>query len=166
MKKAVTVLLLLLSTIAYSSDQTLPKVSEPVSRSDVDESVKIKLVLGDKAYDLKSYTISYYRTDKAKTKGSNALSFTYPYLKNSIGITLISSSIDQELLNWILAPEQQAKDGQIIVTDIETNKTLKTILFTDANTYTFSESNNTNSHVNIVQFSSFSLDFSSISIRY
>lgn len=165
MKKTVIILLLLLSTIAYSSDQTLPKVSSPVSRSGFDEGVKIKLVLGDKTYELRSYSISYYRANKVKDN-SNVSSGVSPYQRNTLNVNLRSSKIDQELLNWLLSAEQQSKDGQIIVTDIDSAKTLKTVTFTGANTYSYNESNNNNSLGNNLQNASFSLNFSSIAIRY
>lgn len=168
MKKLVIVLMLIFSTIAYSTTKAFSRISYTILHSRFDEGVKIKLVLGNKTYYLQNYSIIYSRIDKTKNDAtsSNVFGGTYPYQKSNISVNLRSSKIDQELLDWILSAEQQTKDGQIIVTDGESGKTLKTITFTGANTAIYNENNNINNFGGNIQYTNFTLYYKTISIKY
>jgi hypothetical protein len=160
--------MLLLSTLTYSSAKTLSDFSYLKVVSDFDEGVKIKLVFNNKTYELQAYNLNYIRVDNSKSDvvSSNVSGYVYPYQKSNINLTLRSSKIDQELLNWLLSPDQQPKDGQIIVTDGDSGKILKTVTFTGSNTANYNENNNTNNFGGNLQFTSFSLSFKTISVKY
>jgi hypothetical protein len=168
MRKLVFVVLLLASTVNYSAAKTLAKFPYSKAKLNFDEGVKIKLILNNKTYELQGYNLTYVRVDNSKNDvtSSNILGVYYPYQKSNISLTLRSSKIDQELLNWLLSPEQQTKDGQIIVTDGDSGKTLKTVTFTGSNTASFNENSNTNNFGGNPQFTSFSLSFKTISVKY
>ncbi|MGI4727806.1 MAG: type VI secretion system tube protein TssD [Janthinobacterium lividum] len=168
MKRLVIAVMLLISTVLYSSANSLSGTYRTSVKSNFDESVKIKLILGNKTYELQSYSLTYFRPDNSKTNitSNDVLTAYSPYQKSNISIMLRSSKVDQELLNWLLAPEQQSKDGQIIVSDGDSGKILKTVTFTGANTASYNENNNTNTFGGNPQFSNFSLSYKSISVKY
>lgn len=155
--------MLFITTISYSSAKTAIKCSNFETNLIFDEGVKIKLILNGKTYELQAYNLTYVRDDHNKSDGPFLGS---SYQKSSINLTLRSSKIDQELLNWILSAQQDAKDGQIIVTDGDNGKTTKTVTFTGANTASYNENNNTNNFGGNLQFTNFSLSFKTIAVKY
>ncbi|RYY07661.1 MAG: hypothetical protein EOP43_02600 [Sphingobacteriaceae bacterium] len=168
MKKLVIIAMLLISTINNSSAKSLSGIFYSLLRLNFDEGVKIKLIFNNKTYELQSYNLNYNRVDNSKSDGAinNVPAYVYPYQKSNINLNLRSSKIDQELLNWLLSPEQQTKDGQIIVTDGDTGKILKTVTFTGSNTANYNENNNTGNFGGNLQFTSFSLSFKTISVKF
>ncbi|WP_299497967.1 type VI secretion system tube protein TssD [Mucilaginibacter sp.] len=87
---------------------------------------------------------------------------------NNISVTIKSSKIDQELMDWILSTDKEAKSGQIIITDGESGKTSKTITFTDlkASSYTENMYNNGAFNINIQPTTSFSMHFKTVNIKF
>src|SRR6187402_2696155 len=67
-----------------------------------DEGIKVKFTLGGKTYDLVNYTLNYTAIDRSRldAKPVNNLNNI-----NILSVTIKSSKIDQELMDWILSPE-------------------------------------------------------------
>ena len=125
-----------------------------------DEGVKIKLILGGKTYDLQSYSLSYFVADKQKAELS-----MYNYQTNAISMGMRSSKVDPEFIEWLINPAQQPKDGQIILTDAESGKIVRTINLTGVTTFSYTE-NNFNPNYNTNQITNFSLKYKAISIKF
>jgi Hemolysin coregulated protein Hcp (TssD) len=123
-----------------------------------EENPKIKLILDGKTYEVQNYNLAFYAPipDKPST--------TTLYQTNSINISIRSSKIDQDLLNWILAPDPAPKNGQIIIYDADTNKTIRTITLTGLKTGNYNENNNSN-FPNNNQYTILSLHYQSVGIK-
>ena len=131
-----------------------------------DEGIKVKLTLAGKTYDLVSYTLNYTAVDKSRLDAMpvNALNNI-----NVLSVTIKSSKIDQELIDWILSPDSFGKDGQIVITDGESGKTLKTLTFSFLKPNSYTEnyfSNNGNANGTILRATTaFSMHFGKVSIK-
>ena len=132
-----------------------------------DEGISIKLVLGNKTYDVISYNLNFTATDKEKSTPITTNGFSYMNQSNTIGITIRSSKIDQDFMNWLLSDNAEPKDGQLIITDNENGKLLKTITLTVLKSAFYNESmyNNGPMNNNIQATTNFTLRFKTVSIK-
>ncbi|MDB5287359.1 MAG: hypothetical protein JWR05_2308 [Mucilaginibacter sp.] len=146
-------------TVSFAANNSNGKPNPAFTKYAYDEGSKIKLIIGDKTYELQSYNLIYAITDKSKSD----LPPSNYFQTNNISFSIRSSKIDAEFINWILNPDQQSKDGQIIISDSETGKVTRTITFTGAKTNTYTENNYTANNIN--QYTNFSLKYKTLSIK-
>ena len=141
MKKHITLIILSVFFLAANAKTTSFPIPVTKTRSYAEEGIKVKLILGGKTYDLITYNLNYSAADKSKQDIPVSPS---PLLLNngvnSVNVTIRSSKIDQDLMDWILSPDSNTKDGQIIITDADAGKTLKTITFSSLKPANYNES--------------------------
>ncbi len=168
MKKHITLIIFSFIFLA-SNAKPLPL---PVNTKIIaDEGIKLKLTLSGKTYDLISYNLNYIAADKSKqdAPGSTSIittSILAPTV-NNLNVSLRTSKLDQELMDWILTPNGSEKDGQIQIIDADAGKVLKTISFNSLKPANYTESfyNNGGINVNIQTTSTFNMHFTKISIK-
>lgn len=132
-----------------------------------DEGTKLKLILGNKTYDISGYMFNYvYQIPVDKTNSNNGVATNiFGNQTNNINITIRSVKVNQELMDWILSAGKEPKDGQIIVTDAESGKVTRTITFTGLIATTYSE-NASNLFVNYAQNNiNFGMHFKTVNIK-
>jgi len=128
----------------------------------MDEGSKITLKIGDKTYDIQMYNLSYHPKTAKERNESTFVNNT----SNTISISIRSSKLDQEFIDWIFAVDQQPKDGQIIVYDGDSDKVIKTITFTGATTSSYNEGFNIASFgLNNSRTTTFGLRYKTVSIK-
>lgn len=167
MKKQLILLTLCTGLLAFNTNATrLPATHHAsLTKTIFDEGTKAKLVLGGKTYDVITYNLNFTALDK--TKGTDVPLQTYPGLNvfNGITLSIRSAKIDQELLDWLTSTDGAPKDGQIIITDVETGKTLKTLNLSGLRPSTY----NDNYYSNVTSYgqgnTSFGLRFAKVSIK-
>lgn len=166
MKKLRSIILILMFLPATSTVAHSLTVVHSHNKSNVqaEEGIKIKMTLGNKTYDLQSYSLNFYRPEKTPAETPSSI---YGNLSSTITISIRSSKIDQELLDWMLAPEAIGKDGQIVVSDAESGKVLRTVTFTGVKTANYNENIMTNNYgINNLQNTNFSLRYKTINVKF
>lgn len=170
MKKHITLIILSLIFLA-SNAKPLPFPVKFTNAINADEGIKLKLTLGGKSYDLISYNLSYIASDKSKADAPGSTSIITTSILaptvNNLNVSLRTSKLDQELMDWILAPSSSEKDGQVQIIDTDAGKVLKTITFNSLKPANYSESfyNNGGINVNIQTTATFNMHFTKISIK-
>lgn len=163
-------LLLAFSLIFLAASAKTTSLPIPVTNTKIyaDEGVKVRLILGGKTYDLLSYNLNYSAADRSKTDiPVNSSPLILNNTVNSINVTLRSTKIDQELMDWILSPDSNTKDGQIVITDADAGKTLKTINFSSLKPANYNENLYNNGGINTViqPTTSFNMHFTKVTIK-
>jgi hypothetical protein len=147
-------------TVSFAANNSNGKPYPAFTKYAYDDGYKIKLIIGDKTYELQSYNLIYNTSDKGKSD-IPTLNF---YQTNNITLNIRAPKIDAELIDWILNPDQQPKDGQIIISDSETGKVIRTITFIGAKTNTYTENNFSPSYNN--SSTTLSLKYKTLSIKF
>jgi len=162
MKKTLSTLLILICAFTLSATTKKSRFTNHTIYKKVksDEGTKIKLILGDKTFDIQSYSFGFYPASNEKDKAAAA----NIYQNNLINVNIRVSKIDQELLDWLLNADQQPKDGQIIVYDADTNKELRKITFTGVKTGAYNENYN-NTYTTNSQTTNINLRYKTISVK-
>jgi len=165
MKKHIVFTLLLLLPFFLTlkaNSSTIPGL--PYANLADDEGFKARITLGGKTYDLLNYSFSFNGVDKTKL---DAMPLNTTLNINILSVGIKSSKVDQELMDWILTSGGTPKDGQIVITNSETGKTVKTITFTLLRPNTYNESfYNNNAIINSqATATSFSMHFDKVSIK-
>ncbi|WP_374951354.1 type VI secretion system tube protein TssD [Mucilaginibacter sp.] len=161
--------LIVLLAVLSLNYETLPSLfASPAPKFETaninfDEGTKIKLTIGGKTYELQSYSLSYVPGSGDKAKSETVVMSYAP--TNSLNFNIKQSKVDSEFLDWIINPDQQPKDGQIVVTDGDTGKVLRTITFGGAKTQSYNE-NMFIQNYNNGQFVGFNLRYKTISIKF
>jgi hypothetical protein len=165
MKKTILLVcsLLLLLVIPAAFGKFSPKHHILHQKIQLDDGTKFKLILGNKTYELQMYNLSYVPASTEKSKTEMPVNI---YQSNTLNVNLRTSKIDQELMDWLLDPEQSPKDGQIIAYDADTNKPIRTITFTGAKTASYNENNNSGFYNLNNQLTGFALRYKTISIKF
>ena len=68
-------------------------------------------------------------------------------------------------MDWILNPEQELRNGKIIVYDTDSGKVLKTITITGLKITTYSENGNSAANINLIQQTNLAFHFTTINIK-
>ena len=129
-----------------------------------DEGFKARITLGGKTYDLLNYSLNFNGVDKVKL---DAMPLNTTLNINILSVGIKTSKVDQELMDWILTSGGTPKDGQIVITNSETGKVVKTITFTLLKPNTYNESfYNNNVIINSQSTAtSFNMHFDKVSIK-
>lgn len=155
-------LICVIAHFSYATTRKVLKADTFLSSNKSDEGTKMKLILGDKTYDIQSYNLSYFPASGNKTMTETVVN---TYQSSVITIGVRSSKIDQEFIDWLLKSDAQPKDGQIIIYDADTKKTLRTISFTGASTWSYNEYNNVQNFTVSNQVTSFSIKYKTINVK-
>jgi len=114
--------------------------------------------LDGKTFDLQSYNLNYYVPIPDK-----ALS-TPVYQYSALMVTIRSSKIDQELLDWILSTDAKPLNAEIIVYEEDTNKPARKIRLTGVKPASYTETSNLNNLTNN-RNTTINLRYQSVSIK-
>jgi hypothetical protein len=140
MKKIVLLLIFgaALNVCVAAKHTTLPhSIYQP--KNDPDDGTKLKLIIGGKTYDIQMYNLIYNPKDDKSKNDETAIGF---YSGSVITISIRSSRLDQEFVDWIFDPNQKPQDGQLIAYDAESGKSIREITFTGATVSSYNENNN------------------------
>jgi len=129
-----------------------------------DDNTKIKLILGDQTYEIQSYSLSYHQTE-TKPAPNPITGIVGVAQTNSISVVIRTAKINQGLLDWILNPEQELRNGKIVVYDTDSGKVLKTITITGLKITTYSENGNSAANINLIQQTNLAFHFTTINIK-
>jgi len=132
----ITLIIATLSSINAVADK-LPATdhyNKPAKRF---EETKVKLIIDGQSYELTRYSLTYSQPEP-RTDASGNIINSNP--SNTLSISMEIPKITQALYTWLLSPQQEPKDVKIIVYDVSTGITIRTIILTGVKTALYTES--------------------------